>query len=210
MKSILPRSVEAMSSLLSTLPSIGPKTANRLTFFLLGRQEEELDEFGQAFINLKKNLVTCSDCFIIAETNPCAICQDKQRVQDKLVVVEEPLDVLALEKAHFDGLYHVLGGQISPINNVSPDDLKIKELLSRLGTGQFKEVILATDPSLEGEATALYIDDQVSRVQKEGKLKGVRVTRIARGLPVGGDLEYADELTLARALEGRHSYLSKN
>ncbi|MEK7202539.1 MAG: recombination mediator RecR [Patescibacteria group bacterium] len=210
MKNILPRSVEAMSSLLSTLPSIGPKTANRLTFFLLGRQEGELDEFGQAFINLKKNLVTCSRCFLIAETDPCIICQDKQRVQDKLVVVEEPLDVLALEKAHFDGLYHVIGGQISPINNVSPDDLKIKELLLRLETGQFKEVILAMDTVLEGEATALYIDDQISRGQKENKFKGVRVTRIARGLPVGGDLEYADELTLARALEGRHSYLSKN
>ncbi|MEK7171250.1 MAG: recombination mediator RecR [Patescibacteria group bacterium] len=210
MRNILPRSVEQMSSLLSTLPSIGPKTANRLTFFLLGRQEGELEEFGQAFINLRKNLVTCSNCFLIAETDPCVICQDKQRVQDKLVVVEEPLDVLALEKAHFDGLYHVLGGQISPINNVSPDDLKIKELLSRLEAGQFKEVILATDPSLEGEATALYIDDQVNRIQKEGKLKGIKITRIARGLPVGGDLEYADELTLARALEGRSTYSARD
>ena len=210
MRNILPRSVEAMSGLLATLPSIGPKTANRLTFFLLGRQEGELDKFGQAFINLKKNLVTCSNCFLIAETDPCVLCRDKDRDQAKLAVVEEPLDVLALEKAHFNGLYHVLGGQISPINNVSPSDLKIKELLSRLETGQFKEAILATDPSLEGEATALYIDEQVSRAQKEGQLRGVKITRIARGLPVGGDLEYADELTLARALEGRRSYSAQN
>ncbi|MCR4277638.1 MAG: recombination mediator RecR [Candidatus Berkelbacteria bacterium] len=199
-----------MSALLSTLPSIGPKTANRLTFFLLGRQEGELDEFGQAFINLKKNLVTCSKCFLISETDPCIICQDKSREQDKLVVVEEPLDVLAMEKAHWTGLYHVLGGQISPINNVSPDDLKIKELLMRLESGNIREVILATDTVLEGEATALYIDEQVNKAQKEGKLKGIKITRIARGLPVGGDLEYADELTLARALEGRRTYSNRD
>jgi len=210
MKNILPRSVEAMSGLLSTLPGVGPKTANRLTFFLLGRQEGELDEFGQAFINLKKNLVTCSRCFLISETDPCVICQDKSREQDKLVVVEEPLDVLAMEKAHWTGLYHVLGGQISPINNVSPDDLKIKELLVRLESGDIREVILATDTVLEGEATALYIDEQVSKAQKDGKLKGIKITRIARGLPVGGDLEYADELTLARALEGRRTYSNRD
>ncbi|MDO8649846.1 MAG: recombination mediator RecR [Candidatus Berkelbacteria bacterium] len=199
-----------MSGLLSTLPGVGPKTANRLTFFLLGRQEGELDEFGQAFINLKKNLVTCSKCFLISETDPCIICQDKSREQDKLVVVEEPLDVLAMEKAHWTGLYHVLGGQISPINNVSPDDLKIKELLTRLESGDIKEVILATDTVLEGEATALYIDEQVNKAQKDGKLKGIKITRIARGLPVGGDLEYADELTLARALEGRRTYSNRD
>ncbi len=210
MKNILPRSVEAMSALLSTLPGVGPKTANRLTFFLLGRQEGELEEFGEAFINLKKNLVTCSKCFLISETDPCIICQDKSREQDKLVVVEEPLDVLAMEKAHWTGLYHVLGGQISPINNVSPDDLKIKELMTRLESGSIREVILATDTVLEGEATALYIDEQVSKAQKEGGLKGIKITRIARGLPVGGDLEYADELTLARALEGRRTYSNRD
>ncbi|MEK7534950.1 MAG: recombination mediator RecR [Patescibacteria group bacterium] len=199
-----------MSALLSTLPGVGPKTANRLTFFLLGRQEGELEEFGEAFINLKKNLVTCSKCFLISETDPCIICQDKSREQDKLVVVEEPLDVLAMEKAHWTGLYHVLGGQISPINNISPDDLKIKELMVRLESGSIREVILATDTVLEGEATALYIDEQVSKAQKEGKLKGIKITRIARGLPVGGDLEYADELTLARALEGRRTYSNRD
>lgn len=196
--------------MLSTLPGIGPKTANRLTFYLLGRSEEELEQFGQAFLELKKNLVTCSNCWLISETDPCVICQDKSRVQNKLAVVEEPLDVLAMEKARFDGLYHVIGGQISPINSVSPDDLRIKELLTRLETGEFTEAILATDPSLEGEATALYIDEQVTRAQKDGRLKGVTITRIARGLPVGGDLEYADELTLTRSLEGRRSYPVKD
>ena len=206
MKNILPRSVERLSEVLSSLPGIGPKTANRLTFYLLGRNEEELNQFGHSFLELKKNLVTCSKCFLISETDPCVICQDKSREQDKLAVVEEPLDVLAMEKARFNGLYHVLGGQISPINNVSSEDLKIKELIARLETGEFKEAILATDPSLEGEATALYIDEQVNKAQKEGRLKGVSITRIARGLPVGGDLEYADELTLTRSLEGRRSY----
>jgi len=210
MKNILPRSVERLSEALSSLPGIGPKTANRLTFYLLGRNEEELNQFGQSFLDLKKNLVVCSKCFLISESDPCVICQDKSREQDKLAVVEEPLDVLAMEKARFNGLYHVLGGQISPINNVSPDDLKIKELLTRLESGDFKEAILATDPSLEGEATALYIDEQVNRAQKDGRLKGVSITRIARGLPVGGDLEYADELTLTRSLEGRRSYPSKS
>ena len=210
MKNILPRSVERLSEVLSSLPGIGPKTANRLTFYLLGRSEAELEQFGQSFLALKKNLVICSKCYLISETDPCVICSDASREQDKLAVVEEPLDVLAMEKARFNGLYHVLGGQISPINNVSPDDLKIKELIARLETGAFKEAILATDPSLEGEATALYIDEQVSRAQKDGRLKGVTITRIARGLPVGGDLEYADELTLTRSLEGRRSYPTKS
>src|SRR3990167_4221408 len=209
MKNILPRSVEAMSGLLSTLPGVGPKTANRLTFFLLGRQEGELDEFGEAFINLRKNLVTCSNCFIIAESDPCVICQDKGREHDKIAVVEEPLDVLALEKAHFNGIYHVLGGQISPINNVGPEDLKIKELLERLTTDDFKEVILAMDPTLEGEATVMYVDEKIAEARhgRKGAAKLI-VSRLARGLPVGGDLEYADELTLTRALEGRRSYSS--
>lgn len=206
MKNILPKSVEKLSELLSTLPGIGPKTANRLTFFLLGRNEAELTNFGQAFDQLKKNLTSCSTCYLISETNPCVICSDSERDQEKLAVVEEPLDVIALEKAKFGGRYHVLGGQISPINNVAPDDLTIKQLLKRLEEGSVKEVILATDPSLEGEATALYIDEQI----REGGIKDVTVTRLARGLPVGGDLEYADELTLSRALEGRRSYSTKD
>lgn len=210
MKSVLPQAVERLSQVLSSLPGIGPKTANRLTFYLLGRKDEELREFGQAFSELKDKVVTCSQCHIIAETDPCPICKDTSRDTVKLAVVEESLDVLALEKAHFNGRYHVLGGQISPINNVGPDQLTIKELLERLSTGLVQEVILATDPSLEGEATALYIDEQITTLQKAGKIPAVlSVTRLARGLPVGGDLEYADELTLSRALEGRRSYSAK-
>ncbi len=207
MRSILPKSIQQLSEVLSSLPGIGPKSANRLTFFLLGRTDDELKKFGEAFSTLKDNLTTCHICHIVAEADPCDICTDNERVQTKVAVVEEPLDVLALEKARFDGRYHVLGGQISPINNVGPGDLEIESLLKRLEDGSVKEVILAPDPTLEGEATSLYIDEQIRDHVKEGKIdKKIVVTRLARGLPVGGDLEYADELTLSRALEGRRSY----
>ncbi len=207
MKNVLPQAVERLSQVLSSLPGIGPKTANRLTFYLLGRKDEELKDFGLAFSELKERVVNCSTCHIIAETDPCPICEDKSRDADKLAVVEESLDVLALEKARFNGRYHVLGGQISPINNVGPEQLTISRLLARLESGEATEVILATDPSLEGEATSLYIDEQIEVAKSAGKIpKTISVTRLARGLPVGGDLEYADELTLSRALEGRRSY----
>lgn len=207
MKKILPKSIEALAEVLSSLPGIGPKSANRLTFYLLGRNNEELKKFGLAFSELKENLTTCSTCHIVAESDPCNICSDKDRLAHKVAVVEEPLDVLALEKARFDGRYHVLGGQISPINNVGPQDLKIGDLLQRLESGEIKEIILATDPSLEGEATALYIDEQIrDRITAKKIGSDLVVTRLARGLPVGGDLEYADELTLSRALEGRRTY----
>lgn len=210
MKSVLPQAVEKLSSALASLPGIGPKTANRLTFYLLGRKDEELKEFGSAFSELKESVVTCSTCHIIAEADPCPICSDSSRDQEKIAVVEESLDVLALEKARFTGKYHVLGGQISPINNIGPDQLTILALLDRLKGDEVHEVILATDPSLEGEATALYIDEQISQAQKSGDIPAALVvTRLARGLPVGGDLEYADELTLSRALEGRQSFGSK-
>ncbi|MBI4948447.1 recombination protein RecR [Candidatus Berkelbacteria bacterium] len=207
MRNVLPKSIEALSEVLASLPGVGPKTANRLTFYLLSRSNDELAKFGLAFSSLKQNLTKCSVCQIVAETDPCGICSDTTRQVGKIAVVEEPLDVLALEKARFDGRYHVLGGQISPINNVSPEDLKINELIERLKGEEVKEVILATNPSLEGEATALYIDDRIKELIEAGKItKDIKVTRIARGLPVGGDLEYADELTLSRALEGRRSY----
>lgn len=207
MKKILPKSIEALAEVLSSLPGIGPKSANRLTFYLLGRNNDELKKFGLAFSDLKENLTSCSTCHIVAESDPCNICSDKDRVMHKVAVVEEPLDVLALEKARFDGRYHVLGGQISPINNVGPQDLKIGDLLQRLESGEIKEIILATDPSLEGEATALYIDEQIrDRIAAKKIGSDLVVTRLARGLPVGGDLEYADELTLSRALEGRRTY----
>ncbi len=211
MRNVLPKAVEKLSQVLSSLPGIGPKTANRLTFYLLGRGDEELKDFGAAFSQLKENVVTCSTCHIIAEADPCPICSDASREREKLAVVEESLDVLAVEKARFAGRYHVLGGQISPINNVGPDDLTIAKLLDRLSGSEIKEVILATDPSLEGEATSLYIDEQIATCIREGKIPAdLCVTRLARGLPVGGDLEYADELTLSRALEGRRSYTSTN
>jgi recombination protein RecR len=207
MKNVLPKSVQVLSEVLGSLPGIGPKTANRLTFYLLGRGEEELKKYGKAFSELKENLTNCSICHIVAESDPCSICSDKEREKSKVAVVEESLDVLALEKARFNGRYHVLGGQISPINNVGPSDLKIRELLKRIEGNEIKEIILATDPSLEGEATSLYIDEQIRTLIQEGKVSNeVVVTRLARGLPVGGDLEYADELTLSRALEGRSSY----
>lgn len=207
MKNILPRSVQRLAEVLSSLPSVGPKTANRLTFYLLARGDEELKNFSEAFANLRKNLTYCSVCHLVSESDPCPICGDSSREKEKLAVVEESLDVLALEKARFNGRYHVLGGQISPINNIGPTDLKVSELLDRLKSSEIKEVILATDPSLEGEATALYIDEQIDNLIKENLIDAkLSVTRLARGLPVGGDLEYADELTLSRALEGRRSY----
>src|SRR3989344_1890937 len=206
---ILPKSVRTLAEILATLPGVGPKTANRLTFYLLSRNDDELKRFGEILIDLKKNLTNCSDCHIIAEVDPCPICANRDREREKLAVVEESLDVIALEKAHFNGIYHVLGGQISPINNVGPEDLKIKELLERLTTDDFKEVILAMDPTLEGEATVMYVDEKIAEARhgRKGAAKLI-VSRLARGLPVGGDLEYADELTLTRALEGRRSYSS--
>lgn len=207
MNNILPKSVQRLAEVLSSLPSVGPKTANRLTFYLLSRNEEELKNFGEAFSDLRKNLISCSTCYIVSETDPCPICNDSKRDAEKLAVVEESLDVIALEKARFGGKYFVLGGQISPINNIGPHDLKITELLDRLKKGDVEEVILATDPSLEGEATSLYIDEQIGDLIKQKEISSkISVTRLARGLPVGGDLEYADELTLARAIEGRSSY----
>jgi len=206
-RSVLPKAIDRLSKSLEGLPGIGPKTAQRLTFYLLSRNSEDLSEFGDAVKELKENLTDCSRCQIVTEENPCPICSDPERDQTKLAVVEESLDVVALEKARFSGIYHVLGGQISPIRGVSPSDLKINDLYNRLQTEAIEEVILATDPSLEGEATALYIDEQIkNRIKDKSIGKNIRVTRLARGLPVGGDLEYADELTINRALEGRNSY----
>lgn len=208
MSKVLPKSVQLLAEVLSSLPGIGPKSANRLTFYLLSRDNDELKKFGSAFSDLKENLTTCSKCHIVSETDPCQICSDKSRDIHKLAVVEEALDVLALEKARFNGHYHVLNGQISPINGVGPEDLTIASLLRKLEqTKDVKEVILSTDPSLEGEATAMYIDEQIRNKVQDGSIdKKLVVSRLARGLPVGGDLEYADELTLTRALEGRRSY----
>jgi len=198
----LPHSIQNLIEEFSKLPGIGPKTAGRLTFYLLTKPDIDVENLGEAVMNLKKNLKFCTNCFNITETDPCDICANPKRDKSKLMVVEEPLDIVALEKTGFEGIYHVLGGQISPIDGVGPENLRIGELLAKIEKdGNIKELILATDPSLEGEATAMYIANQINK--KNIKTK---VTRIARGLPVGGDLEYADEITLTRALEGRKEY----
>jgi recombination protein RecR len=182
------------------LPGIGPKTAQRLTYYLIRMPEQEAMSLAQAIIAVKERIVLCSTCFNITESDPCDICLDTTRDDTRICVVEEALDVLALERTHtFRGLYHVLHGVISPMNGVGPNDLKIQPLLSRLKDGEVEEIVLAMNPNLEGEATAMYIHRLISPL-------GVRVTRPARGLPVGGDLEYADEVTLGRAMEGRQEF----
>jgi recombination protein RecR len=182
---------------LHKLPGIGPKSAQRLTYYLLRATEEEARALALAITELKEKISLCSVCQNVTEEDPCGICADSRRDQSVICVVEEPLDILALERSgSHHGLYHVLHGVISPMEGVGPDDLKMKELVARLRHGTVEELIMATNPTLEGEATAMYISRQVSSM-------GVRVTRLARGLPTGADLEYADDVTLARALENR-------
>lgn len=197
----LPQSIQNLIDEFSKLPGVGPKTAARLTFYLLTVDKEKVKTLGETVLNLREKLVYCKNCYNISEEEVCRICQDTKRNPKKIMVVEEPLDVVAMEKAAFDGRYHVLGGVISPVNGVSASDLNIKPLIDKVKQNpkNFEEIILATDPSLEGEATAMYIYNQL-------KPYGVKITRIARGLPVGGDLEYADEITLSRSLEGRREY----
>ena len=190
-------SIEKLIESFEKLPRIGHKTAARLAFYMLNCSEEETNEFVSSIINAKKNLKYCSICYNISDTDPCNICGNPKRNKSVICVVEDVRDVVAMEKTHeFKGVYHVLHGSISPMNGVGPDDIKIKELLSRLMGGEVKEVILATNPRVEGEATAMYLSKLI-------KPLGVKVTRIAHGIPVGGDLEYTDEITLTKALEGR-------
>lgn len=192
-----PEPVTRLVEAFSRLPGVGPKTASRLTFYLLRSGGELATELAEALLDLHRRLTYCQVCFNITEVNPCAICQDERRDRETICVVEEPLDVLAIEKTGaYRGLYHVLHGAISPVDGIGPDELRIKELTERLQSRPVREVILATNPSLEGEATAMYLERQMASL-------GARITRLARGLPVGGDLEYADTITLTRALEGR-------
>jgi len=195
----IPKVVQNLIEAFERLPGIGPKTAQRLTYHLLHAPKEEAEALARSALDLKEKTVICETCFNISEKSPCEICESYDRDKTLVAVVEDPLDVLALEKAGFKGLYHVLHGSISPLENIGPEELKIRELLPRLKDGTIKEIILATNPTMEGEATAMYIDRLISPL-------GVSVTRLARGLPVGGDLEYADETTLSRALEGRRRY----
>ena len=209
MANILPESILRLIEEFSKLPGIGPKTASRLTFYLLSKSPKDVESLGEAVTNLRKNLLYCDICFNITESSPCLICKDEKRDKSIIMVVEEPLDIVALEKTGFNGVYHVLGGVISPIEDIGPENLRISEILEKIketclpaGRDRIKEIILATDPSLEGEATAMYLAREIAKL---GNPK-VKVTRLARGLPVGSDLEYADEITLTRSLEGRREY----
>lgn len=179
------------------LPGIGPKTASRLAFFVLGMKEEDVMDLAKALVNAKRNLIYCSQCQNITDVDPCRICGDPTRDRSVVCVVQDPKDLIAMERTReFSGDYHVLHGAISPMDGIGPEDIRIPELLKRLHNEEIKEIILATNPTIEGEATAMYISRLI-------KPTGIRVTRIARGIPVGGDLEYADEVTISKALEGR-------
>jgi recombination protein RecR len=179
------------------LPGVGSKSAQRLAFHLLRAPAEEANALADAIRSAKEKVAICGECFNVSEGERCKFCRDARRDGTIICVVEEPADIVAVERTQeFRGRYHVLGGHISPIDGVGPDDLHMRELIERIGRGEAKEVILATNPTVEGEATAIYLASLL-------KPLGLRVTRIASGLPVGGDLEYADEVTLGRALEGR-------
>ncbi|MGH7313978.1 MAG: recombination mediator RecR [Candidatus Rokuibacteriota bacterium] len=192
-----PEPVARLIDALQRLPGIGPKTAQRLTFFLLKRPVDEVRELSEALLAVKERIVYCRVCFNVTDQDPCRICADPSRDAHQVCVVEEPNDLLAMERTgEYRGHYHVLLGALSPLDGIGPEDLKVRELLARLDAGGTTEVILATNPNVEGEATALYLAKLLRPL-------GVRVTRIARGLPVGGDLEYADQVTLSKALEGR-------
>ncbi|MFA5196896.1 MAG: recombination mediator RecR [Patescibacteria group bacterium] len=196
---IIPKSIQDLVDELSKLPGVGSKTAQRLTFYLLRSSDNDINELGNSVLNLKKDIKICSTCCNFTDNDPCIICSSQNRDKGIICVVGEPLDVVAFEKTDFTGLYHVLGGVISPVEGVGPDDLYIKKLIDRIKKDKVSEVILATNPNLEGETTALYLQKLIQPL-------GIKITRIARGLPVGGDLEYADEVTLTRSLEGRREY----
>ena len=192
-----PEPVARLIEALQRLPGIGPRSAQRMTFYLLKRPLEEVRELSESLVAVKEQIVSCRTCFNVTDLDPCRICADPARDARLLCIVEEPNDLLAMERTgEYRGLYHVLLGALSPLDGIGPEDLKVRELLARLDAHAVAEVILATNPNVEGEATALYLAKLLRPL-------GVRVTRIARGLPVGGDLEYADQVTLSKALEGR-------
>lgn len=195
--SAIPEPVTKLIEAFSRLPGVGPKTASRLTYYLLRAPDDVSLSLAMALSNLKEQTTFCNTCFNITVDDPCPICSSSQRDTDVIAVVEEPLDLMAIERTGtYKGLYHVLHGAISPVNGIGPDDLKIRELVTRVENGNVLEVIVATNPGMEGDATAMYI-------QRELTGKGVKLTRLARGLPTGGDLEYVDSVTLMRALQGR-------
>lgn len=202
--SLLPRSLQRVIESFERLPGVGPKTAQRLAFYLLHVPQDELDLFADSLTSLKKNTVLCTICKNVTESDPCAVCSDPSRVQSIICVVEQPTDVLSIEKTgKFKGVYHVLHGVIDPLNNIGPDEIYLSDLLKRIKTADQKieELILAMNPNMEGEATSMYLQKQLQSNGIE-----IKVTRLAHGLPVGADIEYADEVTLSRALEGRTAY----
>jgi len=193
----MPRAVDRLIDALSRLPGIGPKTASRLTYHLLRTGEEDAVSLAEALLALHRQTIVCSQCYNISETDPCEICDDARRDRETICVVEEPLDVVAIENTGtYHGLYHVLHGHISPMERIGPDELRIQPLIKRLGDGGVHEVIIATNPTLEGDATAIYLSRLIQPLD-------IPVTRLALGLPRGGDLEYADRMTLSEALAGR-------
>ncbi|MDH5532889.1 MAG: recombination mediator RecR [Candidatus Pacebacteria bacterium] len=195
----LPRAVRRLIEKFERLPGVGPKSAQRLVFYLLHNPDHELEDFSERLLALKRDTVRCDDCHNISESNPCPVCDDSSRDRTVLCVVEQPLDMLALERSDkFKGIYHVLHGAISPLNNIGPDQIFLRDILKRLDG--VEELIIATNPTMEGEATALYISEIIENSNGNNDLK---ITRIGHGLPVGADIEYADGVTLARALEGR-------
>lgn len=194
---IYPKSIAALIEHFQKFPSVGPKSAQRMAFYLLRMPLTEVEKFAQSMIDAKENTKTCEICFNLSSTSPCEICSSPQRDKSTICVVAETKDLIAIEKTNeYRGLYHVLQGLISPMDGIGADDIRIKELLNRLTDEKVKEVILALSPSVEGEATSLYLT-------KLMKPFGIKVSRIAFGLPVGADLEYADEITIAKAIEGR-------
>jgi recombination protein RecR len=214
---ILPKAVTKLVESFESLPGIGPKSAQRLAFYLLHVPQEQLDRFAASVSDLKKNTVICSLCKNVAEADPCAICNNPARDHSLVCVVEQPTDVLSVERTgKFSGVYHVLHGHIDPLNSIGPDELYIADLLKRITNnnqpaspdasqgGPITEVILATNPNMEGEATAMYLTKQINQLTVDHQK--VKVTRLAHGLPVGADIEYADEITLSRAFEGRREY----
>jgi recombination protein RecR len=215
---ILPQNVQKMIQLLERLPGLGPKSAARIAMALLRFPGEYSKELGDLIGNLKSEIVHCKTCFNIASDDPCEVCSDERRDKSILCVVEGPLDVLAFESgAEYSGLYHVLGGNISPVNGIGPEDLTISQLINRIKKGEVEEVILATNPDIEGEATAMYIRQEIRNSKFEipdksetrnpkSEKKEIKVTRLARGLPSGADLEYADKTTIQKAFEGRTTF----
>src|SRR3989344_8104946 len=200
---ILPKSIEKLIESFQRLPGIGPKTAQRLTFYLLHVPQEYLDSFSEAVKNLRTSTVYCSKCFNVGESDPCVICASLERDENTICVVESPIDILSLERTgKYKGVYHVLHGVISPLNNIGPDEIRIAELIQRIKkNNQIAEIILATNSNMEGEATAMYIVREIKSQNSK-----VKTTRLAQVIPVGGDLEYADDMTLGHALSGRREY----